>query len=166
MTLKLTNKAALAVAAVGMIVGAHASVAAEKNIVDTAAAAGQFNTLAAALDAAGLVETLKGPGPFTVFAPTDDAFSKLPAGTVENLLKPENKEKLVGVLTYHVVQGRVPAADVVKLNDARTINGKTITITTSGDRAMVNDAGVTATDIAASNGLIHVIDKVILPPEE
>ncbi|WP_085939083.1 fasciclin domain-containing protein [Sinorhizobium sojae] len=149
----------------GLVLGLKAGIAAEKDIVDTAAGAGQFQTLAAAIDAAGLTETLKGAGPFTVFAPTDDAFSKLPAGTVENLLKPENKEKLVSVLTYHVVPGKVLAADVVKLNEAKTVNGKMITIKASGDGVMVNDANVTATDIGASNGVIHVLDEVILPPE-
>ncbi|WP_244514724.1 fasciclin domain-containing protein [Ensifer sp. LCM 4579] len=149
----------------GLVLGLKAGIAAEKDIVDTAAGAGQFQTLAAAIDAAGLTETLKGAGPFTVFAPTDDAFSKLPAGTVENLLKPENREKLVSVLTYHVVPGKVLAADVVKLNAAKTVNGQIITIKTSGNRVMVNGANVTATDIDASNGVIHVLDEVILPPE-
>lgn len=158
-------RTAVAAAAIGMVLGANAAVAAEKDIVDTAVEAGQFGTLAAALDAAGLVETLKGPGPFTVFAPTDEAFAKLPAGTVESLLKPENKDKLVAVLTYHVVPGEVRAADVAKLAGAETVNGKTITIETVADRVMVNEATVTATDIGASNGVIHVIDTVILPPE-
>ena len=128
-------------------------------------AAGQFKTLAAALGAAGLVDTLKGPGPFTVFAPTDEAFAKLPAGTVENLLKPENKDQLTAILTYHVVPGRVMAADVVKLKEAKTVNGKMLNIKMKGDAVMINDAKVTATDIAASNGVIHVIDTVILPPK-
>lgn len=156
---------AVAAAAIGLALGANAAVAAEKDIVDTAVAAGQFGTLAAALDAAGLVETLKGPGPFTVFAPTDAAFAKLPAGTVESLLKPENKEQLVAVLTYHVVSGEVRASDVVKLDEAKTVNGKSIMIETAADKVMVNGATVTAVDIGASNGVIHVIDKVILPPE-
>ncbi|WP_245314557.1 fasciclin domain-containing protein [Sinorhizobium alkalisoli] len=149
----------------GLVLGLKAGIAAEKDIVDTAAGAGQFQTLAAAIDAAGLTETLKGAGPFTVFAPTDDAFTKLPAGTVENLLKPENREKLISVLTYHVVPGKVMAADVVKLNEAKTVNGKMVTIKASGDGVMINDANVTATDIDASNGVIHVLDEVILPPE-
>ena len=136
--------------------------AAEKDIVDTAVATGQFKTLASALDAAGLVGTLKGDGPFTVFAPTDEAFSKLPAGTVENLLKPENKDQLVAVLTYHVVPGTVKAADVVKLDEVKTVNGKMVDINVKGDTAMVNNAKV---DIPASNGVIHVIDTVILPPK-
>ena len=127
--------------------------------------AGQFKTLAAALGAADLVDTLKGSGPFTVFAPTDEAFAKLPAGTVENLLKPENKDQLVAILTYHVVPGKVMAADVIKLKEAKTVNGKMLDIETKGDAVMVNDAKVTATDIGASNGVIHVIDTVILPPK-
>ncbi len=134
------------------------------DIVDTAVAAGQFNTLAAAVTAAGLVETLKGPGPFTVFAPTDDAFAKLPAGTVDMLLKPENKDKLVAVLTYHVVPGKVMAADVVKLKEAKTVNGAPVAIMVNGDTVMINDATVVKADVEASNGVIHVIDKVILPP--
>ena len=137
---------------------------AQKNIVDTAVAAGQFKTLAAALGAAGLVSTVKGPGPFTVFAPTDAAFAKLPLGTVENLLKPENKDQLAAILTYHVVPGKVMAADVVKLNDAKTVNGKMLTVTVKGNTVMISNAKVTTTDIVASNGVIHVIDTVVLPP--
>ena len=125
--------------------------------------AGQFKTLAAALTEAGLVDTLKGAGPFTVFAPTDAAFAKLPAGTVETLLKPENKDKLTAILTYHVVPGRVMAADVGKLKEAKTVNGKMLAVSIKGSDVMINDAKVTATDIAASNGVIHVIDSVILP---
>ncbi|MDX9862516.1 MAG: fasciclin domain-containing protein [Rhodospirillales bacterium] len=165
MTFKFLHKASIAAAAAGLIIGAQAATAAEKNIVDTAVAAGQFKTLAAALEAAGLVETLNGAGPFTVFAPTDEAFSKLPAGTVESLLKPENKAKLVAILTYHVVPGAVSSADVVKLDEAKTVNGQTIDITATSSGVMVNDANVTAADVAASNGTIHVIDKVILPPQ-
>jgi uncharacterized surface protein with fasciclin (FAS1) repeats len=134
-----------------------------QNIVDTAVAAGQFKTLAAALGAAGLVETLTGAGPFTVFAPTDAAFAKLPAGTVENLLKPENKAQLTAILTYHVVPGQVMAADVVKIKEAKTVNGKMLQVKVNGSNVMINDAKVTATDIAASNGVIHVIDSVVLP---
>ena len=134
-----------------------------QNIVDTAVAAGQFKTLAAALDAAGLIYTVKGVGPFTVFAPTDAAFAKLPAGTVENLLKPENKDQLTAILTYHVVPGKVMAADVVKLKEAKTVNGKMLQVRVNGSNVMINDANVTATDIAASNGVIHVIDSVVLP---
>ncbi|MFN0194085.1 MAG: fasciclin domain-containing protein [Aestuariivirga sp.] len=135
----------------------------EKNIVETAIAAGNFKTLAAALGAAGLVDTVSGPGPFTVFAPTDAAFAKLPAGTVESLLKPENKGQLTAILTYHVVPGKVMAADVVKLSEAKTVNGKMLTVKVSGGNVMINDASVTSTDIAASNGVIHVIDSVVLP---
>ena len=160
----LTKLAVAAVAAMGLTLGAMGARAAEKDIVDTAVAAGQFQTLAAALDAAGLIETLKGPGPFTVFAPTDEAFAKLPAGTVETLLKPENKDQLVAILTYHVVPGAVMAADVVKIDRAETVNGKMLDVETHGGSVMVNEAKVTATDIAASNGVIHVIDSVDLPP--
>jgi uncharacterized surface protein with fasciclin (FAS1) repeats len=136
----------------------------KKDIVDTAVAAGSFKTLAAALTAAGLVDTLKGPGPFTVFAPTDAAFAKLPAGTVETLLKPENKAKLTAILTYHVVAGKVPASAVSgKVTDAKTVNGATINVNgTNGVK--VNDATVVEADVMASNGVIHVIDTVLLPP--
>jgi uncharacterized surface protein with fasciclin (FAS1) repeats len=119
--------------------------------------------LAAALQAAGLVDTLKGKGPFTVFAPTDAAFAKLPAGTVENLLKPENKAQLTSILTYHVVPGNVKAADVVKLSSAKTVNGKSVAIDAKGGNVKVDGAKVVKADIAASNGTIHVIDTVILP---
>lgn len=139
--------------------------AADKDIVETAVGAGEFTTLATALDAAGLVSTLKGEGPFTVFAPTDAAFAKLPAGTVENLLKSENKQQLIDILTYHVVPGKVMASDVVGLDEAKTVNGKMIDVQVEGGRVKVNTANVTATDVAASNGVIHVIDQVILPPE-
>lgn len=134
-----------------------------KDIVDTAVAAGSFNTLVAAVKAAGLVETLKGKGPFTVFAPTDDAFNKLPPGTLEELLKPENKEKLAGILTYHVVAGKVMAKDVVKMESAKTVNGQSVTIRMQDEDVMVDDAKVTKTDINCSNGVIHVIDAVVLP---
>jgi uncharacterized surface protein with fasciclin (FAS1) repeats len=162
---RIAKLAIAALAAVGLTAGAMSVRAANQDIVDTAVAAGDFNTLAAALNAAGLVETLKGPGPFTVFAPTDEAFAKLPAGTVENLLKPENKDQLVAILTYHVVPGTVMAADVVKLDEAKTVNGKMLTVTTDGGSVMINDAKVTAADIQASNGVIHVIDHVVLPPK-
>lgn len=135
----------------------------KKDIVDTAVAAGSFKTLAAALKAAGLIETLKGKGPFTVFAPTDEAFAKLPAGTVEDLLKPENKAKLVSILTYHVVPGKVMAADVVKLTEAKTVQGQAAKITVKDGKVMVDGANVVKTDIGTSNGVIHVIDAVILP---
>jgi uncharacterized surface protein with fasciclin (FAS1) repeats len=135
----------------------------QKNIVDTAIETGQFKTLEAALSAAGLVNTVKGPGPFTVFAPTDAAFAKLPAGTVENLMKPENKDQLTAILTYHVVPGKVMAAEVVKLKEAKTVNGKMLDVKVNGANVMINDAKVTSTDIVASNGVIHVIDTVVLP---
>jgi uncharacterized surface protein with fasciclin (FAS1) repeats len=134
-----------------------------KDIIDTAVGAGSFQTLAKALTAAGLVETLKGKGPFTVFAPTDDAFAKLPAGTLEDLMKPENKEKLKGILTYHVVSGEVKAADVVKLKTAKTVNGQKLKITVKDGSVMIDNANVTKTDIICSNGIIHVIDAVVLP---
>jgi len=140
--------------------------AARADIVDTAVAAGSFKTLAKALDAAGLVQTLKGPGPFTVFAPTDEAFAKLPAGTLENLLKPENKAQLRRILTYHVVSGDVTSADVVKLHSAKAVSGDTITIATKDGGVMVDNAHVVKADIEASNGVIHVIDTVILPKGE
>ncbi len=135
----------------------------DKNIVDTAVAAGNFKTLAAALGAAGLVDTVSGAGPFTVFAPTDAAFAKLPAGTVENLLKPGNKDQLTAILTYHVVSGKVMAADVVKLSEAKTVNGKMLKVKVNSGNVMIDDAKVTSTDIAASNGVIHVIDSVMIP---
>jgi len=163
--LKLTKLMMTAAAVMALTLGALTARAAEKDIVDTAVAAGQFKTLASAIQAAGLVDTLKGDGPFTVFAPTDEAFAKLPAGTVEDLLKPENKDQLVAILTYHVVPGKVEAADVVKMDEAKTVNGKMVDIKIKDGTAMVNDAKVTKTDIAASNGVIHVIDTVILPPK-
>jgi uncharacterized surface protein with fasciclin (FAS1) repeats len=135
-----------------------------KDIVDTAVAAGSFNTLAKALTAADLVSTLKGAGPFTVFAPTDEAFAKLPAGTVEDLLKPENKAKLRRVLMYHVVPGKVMAADVVKLSSAKTASGDMLPIKVNGSTVTVNGSRVVKTDIGASNGVIHVVDSVLLPP--
>ena len=157
----------LAVAAFGLIAaianaGHHGEMKA-KDIVDTAVGAGQFNTLAAALDAADLIGTLKGDGPFTVFAPTDDAFAKLPEGTVENLLKPENRDQLTAILTYHVVAGKVYAADVVKLDSATTVNGSDVTIAVNDGGVRIDNANVISTDIGASNGVIHVIDSVILP---
>jgi uncharacterized surface protein with fasciclin (FAS1) repeats len=137
-----------------------------KDIVDTAVAAGSFTTLAKALQAADLVDTLKGKGPFTVFAPTDEAFAKLPAGTLQDLLKPENKMKLKRILTYHVVPGRVSAAEVVKMSSAKTVSGDTIAIKASGGTVTVDHARVVKTDIAASNGIIHVIDTVLLPTDK
>ena len=164
MKLELGKLAAVTATVIGLALGSASAFSANKDIVDTAVEAGQFKTLAAALGAAGLVDTLKGSGPFTVLAPTDAAFAKLPAGTVENLLKPENKAKLTEILTYHVVDGNVMAADVVKLSEAKALNGMMVKVKVSGDTVMINDATVTSTDIAASNGVIHVIDTVLLPP--
>ena len=135
-----------------------------KDIVDTAVGAGNFTTLVAAVEAAGLVETLKGEGPFTVFAPTDAAFAALPAGTLEELLKPENKDKLIAILTYHVVPGKVMSTDLSEGLKAATVQGGEVTITLEGG-AKVNGAVISTADIEASNGVIHVIDTVILPPE-
>ncbi len=154
-TLALTTAAAL----VGTAVMAGST---SKDIVDTAAGAGTFGTLLAAAEAAGLVDTLKGDGPFTVFAPTDDAFAALPEGTVETLLKPENKDQLVAILTYHVVPGKVMSTDLQDDMEAPTVQGSTVTIDLDNG-VMVEEANVTQADIAASNGVIHVIDKVILP---
>ncbi len=135
----------------------------QQTVVDIAVGNPDFSTLVAALKAAGLVDTLSGAGPFTVFAPTNAAFEKLPAGTVETLLKPENKDQLTAILTYHVVSGKVLAADVVKLSSAKTVQGGEVTIKVDGGKVMVDGANVTATDIAGSNGVIHVIDSVIMP---
>ena len=143
---------------------ASAPATAAKDIVDTAVADGRFKTLVAAVQAAGLVDTLKGAGPFTVFAPTDDAFAKLPAGTLDTLLKPENKQKLVDILTYHVVSGKVMAADVVKLTSAKTVEGKDVKVQVKDGKVYINDAQVIITDIVTSNGVIHVIDTVLMPP--
>lgn len=134
-----------------------------KNIVETAVGAGSFKTLATALKAAGLIDVLESEGPFTVFAPKDDAFAKLPDATIRDLLKPENKATLVAILTYHVVPGKVMAADVVKIKSAKTVNGKDVAVTVKDGGVMINDAAVIYTDIAASNGVIHVIDSVLLP---
>ncbi len=134
-----------------------------KDIVDTAVEAGSFTTLVAAVQAAGLEETLRGDGPFTVFAPTDEAFAALAEGTVENLLKPENKEQLVAILTYHVVPGKVTSADVVKVKEAKSVNGKGIPIAVNDGVVKVDNATVVTADIMASNGVIHVIDAVIIP---
>jgi len=142
---------------------------ASKDIVDTAVSAGSFKTLTAAVKAAGLVDTLKGEGPFTVFAPTDAAFEKLEKakpGTIASLLKPENKSKLVSILTYHVVSGKVMAADVVKLKKAKTVQGSDVKIKVKGSTVQINNAKVVKADVEASNGVIHVIDTVILPPKK
>ena len=153
---------AAAIAALLLTTSNESSAAEEKNIVKVAAGAGQFDTLVAAVKAGGLVETLSGPGPFTVFAPTDEAFAKLPKGTVESLLKPENKEKLVAILTYHVVPGKVMAADVAT-GEAKTANGKELPIKVSSGKVKAGSANVVKTDIVASNGVIHVIDEVLMP---
>jgi uncharacterized surface protein with fasciclin (FAS1) repeats len=142
--------------------GVHAQQGSQ-DLIETAAAAGSFTTLAKALQAAELVDTLKGKGPYTVFAPTDEAFAKLPPSTLEDLLKPENKDKLRRILTYHVVSGRVGSSEVVKLRWAKAVSGDTIDIKTNGGTVMVDNARVVKADVAASNGVIHVIDAVILP---
>ena len=157
------------VVAVMAITGAAANMraaTADRDIVDTAVAAGSFKTLVKALQAADLVATLKGAGPFTVFAPTDEAFAKLPAGTLETLLKPENKSKLQRILTAHVVAGKVMAADVVKTSSAKAVSGDMLTIASRDVGVTVEGAKVVKTDIAATNGVIHVIDSVILPKDE
>ncbi len=133
------------------------------NLLETANAAGSFTTLLAALKAADLEGTLSGPGPFTVFAPTDEAFAKLPAGTVDGLLKPENKEKLVAVLTYHVISGNMMAKDVVGAKSLKTVQGQEVSVSQQGSDVLIDGAKVLKTDIAASNGVIHVIDSVVLP---
>jgi uncharacterized surface protein with fasciclin (FAS1) repeats len=168
---KVISRFALSLAAIFALSGTAAaqymasksSDESEKDIVETAVAAGSFQTLVAAVKAAGLVETLQGEGPFTVFAPTDDAFAKLPEGTVESLLKPENRDKLVAILTYHVVPGRLVASDVVGSSYLKTVQGQKIKVSLKGDKAMVDDAVILKTDIETSNGVIHVIDSVILP---
>jgi uncharacterized surface protein with fasciclin (FAS1) repeats len=134
-----------------------------QDIVDTAIAAGSFNTLVAAVQAAGLEETLRGPGPFTVFAPTDEAFANLPAGTLDSLLLPENQATLQNILLYHVASGSYPASEVVQLKSLQTVQGQSVSISVSGSSVMIDSANVTATDIMASNGIIHVLDAVILP---
>ena len=136
----------------------------EKNIVETAVSAGSFKTLTAALTAAGLVDTLKGNGPFTVFAPTDEAFAKLPPGTVENLLKPENKAMLIDILTYHVVSGNVPSGTAIKLTEATALNNKKIKLEAKEGALFLNTAKVTTADVKCSNGVIHIIDAVLMPP--
>jgi uncharacterized surface protein with fasciclin (FAS1) repeats len=159
--LKRTLLAAAALAAFGLPAPARAETHPSKDIVDTAVAAGSFKTLATALQAAGLVETLKGKGPFTVFAPTDQAFAKIPKADLDALLK--DKAKLTKVLTYHVVAGQVMAADVAKLKEAKTVEGQSVKIDASASGVTVDGAKVVKADVAASNGVIHVIDSVILP---
>ncbi len=160
--MKKTFLIAGAIAAAFTLITTNLRAAEEKTIVGVAVGAGQFNTLVAAVKAAGLVDTLNGTGPFTVFAPTDEAFAKLPAGTVETLLKPENKDKLTAILTYHVLAGKVMAADVTTSNP-KTLNGKEVAIKVDGGKVTVGAATVVKTDIAASNGVIHVIDTVLIP---
>jgi uncharacterized surface protein with fasciclin (FAS1) repeats len=165
--MKMMQKVLLSVSMFGLVAmpvvaGNYNKAMPKQNIVEVAAGNPDFSTLVAAVKAAGLVDTLSSKGPFTVFAPTNAAFAKLPAGTVESLLLPENKAKLSAILTYHVVSGKVLAADVVKLKSAKTVNGKTVTINTAKG-VKVNNANVTATDVKASNGVIHVIDTVLLP---
>lgn len=160
--MKMMFKSLVALAVCGLMV----STSKAADIVDTAVAAGKFKTLAAALGAADLVETLKGTGPFTVFAPTDEAFAALPAGTVETLLKPENKGSLAGILTYHVVSGKVLAKQVVGLKGAKTVNGQRVDIKVEGSTVMVDGAKVVTTDIVCDNGVIHIIDSVILPADK
>jgi uncharacterized surface protein with fasciclin (FAS1) repeats len=154
---------ALATCLAGPSAASAGDYAGKADIVDVAASAGSFETLAAALKAADLVDTRKGPGPFTVFAPTDDAFAKLPAGTLDSLLQPENKAKLKSILSYHVVPGRVLAADVVKLDSAKTVQGQSVTIAAADGSVKIDGATVVKADVPASNGVIHVIDAVILP---
>ena len=161
--MSLLRTAAFAIALVFLAVPAAQAGGAKKDIVDTAVEAGSFSTLVAAVQAAGLVETLKGDGPFTVFAPTDDAFAKLPDGTVENLLKPENKDQLVSILTYHVVPGKVMSSDIAgKQLEAETVEGSKLSIDAT-DGVKVDNATVVSADVEASNGVIHVIDTVVLP---
>lgn len=156
-------KKLFAFAAAMLMTGSVLAGGMKKDIVDTAVGAGSFNTLVAAVQAAGLVETLKGDGPFTVFAPTDEAFAALPAGTVDDLLKPENKDQLIAVLTYHVVSGKVMSGDIAgKTTEAATVQGQMLNINAM-DGVMINDSKVVSADIEASNGVIHVIDKVLLP---
>jgi transforming growth factor-beta-induced protein len=160
---KMMKAVAVAVAVVAMVSAAGTARAQEKDIVDTAVAAGSFTTLAKALQAADLVGTLKGAGPFTVFAPTDEAFAKLPAGTLADLLKPENKAKLTAILTYHVVAGKVMASQVTGMKSAKTVNGQSLKIAVKDGGVMINSAKVAKADIVTSNGVIHVIDTVLLP---
>ena len=159
----MLRQMAFGMAAALLAVSAAGAQHGNKDIVETAVAAGSFKTLAKALQAADLVDTLKGNGPYTVFAPTDEAFAKLPASTLEDLLKPENKAKLQRILTCHVVPGRVSSSDVAKLRSATAVSGDTIDIAANGGMVTVDKARVVKTDIAASNGVIHVIDSVILP---
>ena len=161
----LTALAITAVLVAPLSAGSYAKKGSQ-DIVDTAVAAGSFNTLVAAVQAAGLVDALKADGPITVFAPTDEAFARLPEGTVENLLKPENKDQLIAILTYHVVAGQVDAAQVTTLDSAKTLQGESIDIAVKDGKVYVDNAQVITADVAASNGVIHVIDHVILPGQK
>jgi len=163
MKLRTLLTSATLIASLSVASAAHHGSKPTNDIVDTAVAAGSFTTLAAALGAADLVGALKGEGPFTVFAPTDEAFAKLPKGTVEMLLKPENKAKLVDILTYHVIAAKVPAATALTLDKAEALNGKSIALTLRGGNLFLNDSKVIKTDIMTSNGIIHVIDTVLIP---
>ena len=168
MKFQIASIMAAAVAAIGLTLSSVDTRAAQQDIVETAVDAGKFKTLAAALGAADLVDTLKGRGPFTVFAPTDEAFAKLPAGTVENLLKPENKDQLVAILTYHVVAGKLEASDLTDGKKLKTVQGETLTVKRSGNTVMIIDAKgdsatVTIPNVNQSNGVIHVVDTVLMP---
>lgn len=160
---RIAATACFVVLLLGPVVGSESGQG--KDIVDTAVEARTFNSLVTALKAAGLVETLKGKGPFTVFAPTDEAFAKLPPGTLDDLLKPQNKDRLTKILTYHVVSGKLMASDVVKLKSAKALSGGSLQIQSAGGTVTVNGARVIKTDIVASNGVIHVIDAVLLPKD-
>lgn len=159
----LATAAFISLSATAVLTSSNKANAATGDIIDVAVSAGQFTTLAAALEAADLVSTLQGAGPFTVFAPTDEAFAALPAGTVESLLKPENRDQLISILTYHVVAGKVMAADVVGLSEAATVNGSDVAIKVEDGSVFINEATVVAADVEATNGVIHVVNKVILP---
>ena len=165
MKMKTWSLALMVAVGVASASAATSRAAQSNDIVQTAVAAGSFKTLAKALEAADLVGTLKGAGPFTVFAPTDEAFAALPSGTLETLLKPENKAKLRRILTYHVVPGKVMAADVVKMKSAKAVSGDTLTVAAAAGTVRIDNARVVKTDIAASNGVIHVIDAVVLPKD-
>ncbi len=160
--MKILGRTSIAFASALLLAGVAAAQQ-KKSIVDTAIEAGQFETLVTALDAAGLVETLEGEGPFTVFAPTDEAFAKLPEGTLEDLLEPANRDRLKAILTYHVVPGAVTAEQVMGLSEAETVNGQPLRIAVDGDTVEVENATVVTADVMASNGVIHVVDSVILP---
>jgi len=164
-TVAALTAVAIAIIALPAAAGGHKSASTQKDIVDTAVAAGSFSTLAAALEAAGLVDALKAEGPYTVFAPTDEAFAKLPEGTLENLLKPENVDQLKAILLYHVVSGKIMSGDIGAEAKPDTLQGSAINVMASAGGVTVNGANVVSADVSASNGVIHVIDTVILPPK-